>query len=459
MLQGSIRGLRAAAVASVVALTAGGTAAAAEVPATLKAHAQLPAMTLVPPPEQAPDSLVVSGRFAGPKPLRIERVGSVEGQSVNTAKGAPPRGTGIYLPVVGQPVQGFSGIRSLGNDEFLVLTDNGYGNKANSVDALLMFHRVRAHWPEHRVERLETKFLHDPGKKIPFKIVLENTHERHLTGGDLDIESIQKVGDLYWFGDEFGPYLVATDATGKVAHFTETVVDGKVVRSPDHHAVGTPNTPGPIKFEVRRSGGFEGMAQSTDGRFLYPLLEAPLYLGEEPTLEKVDGKGVLRLIEFDIAGRRWTGRSWLYPLEVDGNNIGDFNMISPTRGLIIERDSTEGDPRLACQNEARADCFSNPAKFKRIYVVELGEPGKLARKIAYVDLLDIADPQGVAAAGTMDGRFTFPFVTIENVDRVDERTIVVANDNNFPYSNGRKPLVADNNEFILLDVGDLMTRP
>ena len=34
--------------------------------------------------------------------------------------------------------------------------------------------------------------------------------------------------------------------------------------------------------------------------------------------------------------------------------------------------------------------------------------------------------------------------------------IVVANDNNYPFSSGRAPGVADDNEFILLEVGDLL---
>ena len=82
----------------------------------------------------------------------------------------------------------------------------------------------------------------------------------------------------------------------------------------------------------------------------------------------------------------------------------------------------------------------------------------LVKKVAYVDLLDIADPKGVAKTGTIDGRFTFPFVTIEDVDIVDERHIVVANDNNLPFSAGRLPNTADANEFVLLDVGDLLAR-
>ena len=79
-----------------------------------------------------------------------------------------------------------------------------------------------------------------------------------------------------WFGDEFGPFLIKTDKNGKVLQLFETMVDGKPVRSPDHPATVMPAVPGPVKFDVRRSKGFEGMAASPDSKFLYPLLEGPL---------------------------------------------------------------------------------------------------------------------------------------------------------------------------------------
>jgi hypothetical protein len=97
-------------------------------------------------------------------------------------------------------VQGFSGIKTLSDGTFLVLSDNGFGNKANSPDAALTFHRVRPDWPTGRVERLATTFLHDPDRVLPFTIVNEGTAKRYLTGGDLDIESFQIVGDSLYFG-------------------------------------------------------------------------------------------------------------------------------------------------------------------------------------------------------------------------------------------------------------------
>ena len=51
---------------------------------------------------------------------------------------------------------------------------------------------------------------------------------------------------------------------------------------------------------------------------------------------------------------------------------------------------------------------------------------------------------------------TFPFFTIENVDIVDARHIVVGNDNNLPFSSSREPNKADDNELILLEVAEFL---
>jgi len=48
-----------------------------------------------------------------------------------------------------------------------------------------------------------------------------------------------------------------------------------------------------------------------------------------------------------------------------------------------------------------------------------------------VDLLNINDPNDLNAD---PAKFRFPFVTIEDVLVVDENTILVANDNNYPGS-------------------------
>ena len=53
--------------------------------------------------------------------------------------------------------------------------------------------------------------------------------------------------------------------------------------------------------------------------------------------------------------------------------------------------------------------------------------------------------------------FTFPFFTIENVDLVDDKHIIVGNDNNLPFSSSRDPNKADDNELILLNVEQLLS--
>ena len=253
--------------------------------------------------------------------------------------------------------------------------------------------------------------------------------------------------------------MLRTDRDGKVLAFYETKLDGKPLRSPDHYAVNTPAVPGAFTTPVRRSRGFEGMASSKDGKFLYPLLEGPLWIEEEKKWETdKDGREFLRILEFDVDMGDWTGRSWKYRIEEKGNNIGDFNMIDNDTGLIIERDTLEGSPEDECKGPARPDCYPTAAKFKRVYKINLkdADADGFVKKVGYIDLLDIKDPNGVAKRGSKDGVFKFPFVTIEDVDVVDGEHIVVGNDNNLPYSAGRKPNVQDDNELILLRVPELL---
>jgi hypothetical protein len=218
-----------------------------------------------------------------------------------------------------------------------------------------------------------------------------------------------------------------------------------------------------MSFEVRRSKGFEGMAASKDGKFLYPLLEGALWDAVANGTEKgVDGKEYLRILEFDLAKSDWSGRNWKYRLEVNGNSIGDFNMIDANTGLIIERDDTEGNAAQACKGEIKPDCFNVPAKFKRIYKIDLSQVDAdgYAKKVGYIDLMDMADPNRKAKQGGEAGeggqRLTFPFFTIENVDVVDATHIIVGNDNNLPYSSGRQLGKSDDNEFVLLEVKDFL---
>ena len=420
-------------------------------PATLAGHAVMPALSMIAAPADAPTDFQMSGKFT--TGARVESAGSVEGLSYG-------RPTGVFLPFNGQPLQGHSGIKRMNDGSYWLLTDNGAGAKANSPDFMLYLNRYAVDFKSGQFKQLETIFLHDPDKKVPFRIVHEGTNKRYLTGSDFDTESFQIIGDTLWIGDEFGPYLIKADKQGRVQAVFETKVDGKVVRSPDHPAIVTPGAPNAnVSFEVRRSKGFEGMAASKDGRKLYALLEGALWIESAKSFENIEGKQYLRIVEFDVASETWTGRHWKYMLEANHHAIGDFNMVDATTGLIIERDNGEGTPDKACPaTTQRKDCFHDLPKFKRVYKVELSE-GNVngpVRKIGHIDLLNIADPHKLSRKPLTQGVLQFPFFTIENVDVVDARHIVVGNDNNLPFSSSREPNKADDNELILLMVSDFL---
>ncbi|WP_284177424.1 esterase-like activity of phytase family protein [Rhabdaerophilum sp. SD176] len=421
--------------------------------AVLAGHAVLPAETFIDPPADAPADLKVSGKFATGA-VRTEALGSAEGRSAG-------RPTGVKVPFRGQPVQGHSGIKRMADGTFWVVTDNGFGSKANSPDAALFLSHYRVDWATGTVTRLATVFLHDPDRKVPFRVVHEGTEKRYLTGSDFDLEGFQIVDGKIWLGEEFGPYLIRADMSGKVEAVFETMADGKPVMSPDHFRVTTQN-PGqamPANVNLGRSRGYEGFAASKDGKFLYGLLEGPLWDAEKKDWEKVDGRQSLRILEFSIAEQKWTGRHWKYVLDAGATAIGDFNMIDATTALVIERDNGEGTPDKACPAGQRAEtCFHDLAKFKRIVKIEMTDAhvNGPVRKIGHVDLMKIQDPDKKARKPLNDGVLTFPFFTIENVDVVDDKHIIVGNDNNLPFSSSRNPNKADDNEFILLNVEGLL---
>jgi hypothetical protein len=444
---------RSLAIAGLIALASGVGQAQTEYPATLAGHALLPAQTFIDPPADAPEDLRTSGKFTDGL-VRNDRIGSFEGRS-----GGRP--TGVFLPFRGQPVQGHSGVKRMPDGTFWVLTDNGFGTKANSPDAALFLSHYRIDWTSGRIERLNTVFLHDPDRKVPFRIVHEGSARRYLTGADFDLEGFQIIKGKLWIGDEFGPYLIRASMDGRVEAVFETMADGKPVMSPDHFRIVAPN-PGqtlPTSVNLGRSRGYEGLAASPDGRFLYGLLEGPLWDHAARDWEKHDGQQVLRILEFSVADEKWTGRHWKYVLSPGATAIGDFNMIDETTALVIERDNGEGTTDRACADSKPAPaCFHDLARFKRVVKLEMSAANVNGpiRKIGYVDLMKIRDPQRRARKPLNDGVLRFPFFTIENVDIVDERHIIVGNDNNLPFSSSRDPNRADDNEFILLEVEALL---
>jgi len=343
---------------------------------------------------------------------------------------------GIYPPFKGQPVQGFSAALKNEDGSYMAMADNGFGTQDNSADFLLRIYKLK---PDFKTKAKGTgqvtvqSFiqLRDPNKLISFEIINGNTSERLLTGADFDPESMQRVADgSYWIGDEFGPYLLHFSAEGILLDapipLPNPLNPAQELRSPQNQFNKAKiNYVEPL---VGRSSGFEGMAISPDGKYLYPLLEKPLLN---------DSTGKLLISQFDLQKKAYTGLYYWFVLDSKATNIGDFQLFNDKEGIIIERDASQ----------------NNLGGYKKLIRVKLNEPKQVVAREDLVDLIKIANPnalfgavrEGDIGTGTL---FAFPFETIEDVVIENATTLTVLNDNNFPGSSGRNAKQADDNEII-----------
>ncbi|WP_336982687.1 esterase-like activity of phytase family protein [Acinetobacter modestus] len=362
-------------------------------------------------------------------PVATYAAGPDSGKAVSGANG-------IYPPFKGQPVQGFSAALKNDDDSYMAMADNGFGTQDNSTDFLLRIYKIKADF------RTKTKGtgqvtvqsfiqLRDPNKRISFEIVNGNTADRLLTGADFDPESMQRAADgTYWIGDEFGPYLLHFSAQGILLDapipLPNPLNSTQELRSPQNQFnKANINYVEPL---VQRSGGFEGMAISPDGKYLYPLLEKPLVN---------DATGQLLISQFDLQKKAYTGQYYWFALNSKATNIGDFQLFNDKEGIIIERDASQ----------------NNLGGYKKLIRVKFNEPKQAVAREDLVDLIKISNPnalfgtvrEGDIGTGSV---FAFPFETIEDVIIENGTTLTVLNDNNFPGSSGRNAKQADDNEII-----------
>lgn len=349
---------------------------------------------------------------------------------------AGPGAGGNALPLIDkQPVQGVSAVlHGPTARSFYIMSDNGFGAKNNSADTLLRIYAVRPDFKTwngklvvgsgtvspadfHSGRALSTFDKHsfislrDPRRKLGFEIVAGMTFYpnggnnipvdptiqagRLLTGADFDIESVRvdRQGH-FWFGEEFGPFLVETDSHGRVLHSEirtpniappGSLSTGAEVKSPQNPYLGseTPN--------LGTSRGFEGMAINPAGNKLYTLLEGTV-TGDDNINGTVNKNQ--RINEFDIKTRSYTRNNWLYQLEAAGTNIGEMTAINDYQFLMIER------------NGATATGGGTP--FKKIFIADIKgvASGGFVLKTELIDLMNIRDPHDLNG----DGSTIFTFV-------------------------------------------------
>jgi glycerophosphoryl diester phosphodiesterase len=372
--------------------------------------------------------------------------------------GTPPVGrmldpeiNGRELPFGATPVQGFSSLIPRDGSRFVALQDNGFGGMADSPDYPLGWFHLHLELDDPpteggRVEVVDLVTWSDPLKKIPFALTLGDSANRPLTGADFDPESFVRMSDgSFWVGEEFGPSLVHVGPDGVVVEKPVAIPvvpplriysrGSPVLRTPDHADLRFLR-----KEEMRldlanlpRSGGIEGLARNSAGDLLYAAVEKPLV--DDPQL-------VRRVImEFDPTRHGFTGNFWLYRADREDISLASLEAFNDHVFLVVERDPGEGPT----------------AEIKRIYRVDLNEldgHGYLAKTLV-CDLMNIDDSRGLTRsernAVGLGRDYSFPYVTPECLAIIDDRTLLVANDNNYPMSTGRRPPdTPDDNEFILL---------
>jgi hypothetical protein len=208
-----------------------------------------------------------------------------------------------------------------------------------------------------------------------------------------------------------------------------------VLRTPDH-----PDLRFLRKEQTRldlanlpRSGGIEGLARNTAGDLLYVAVEKPM--NDDPRRTR------RVILEFDPGRHGFTGNYWFYRADGEDISLASFEAFNDRVFLVLERDPGEGAM----------------ARIKRIYRIDLGDLDKNGdlNKTLVCDLMDIDDSGGLTRAENgaigLGSDYAFPYVTPECLVVIDDRTLLVANDNNYPMSAGRRPPdTPDDNEFILL---------
>jgi hypothetical protein len=428
-------------------------------------------------------------------PAATYRAGSPpSGAFLSTAERATALANGVRGPAQGpylaaQPVQGFSSMVPADAGTWWALADNGFAWRGNSADFQLVFYRLDPRWGDPAGAKvLETVLIHDPDRRLPWTIVCDQASgtplpdfsfnvlppappacgsepaARILTGFDLDPESFVRAPDgTFWVSEEFGPFLVHVAADGRVL---EPPVPFPGVRSPQNPFLKISDRVHAERPTLAASRGPEGLAISPDGSRLYALLEGAV-AGDDPQ--------DLRIYVFEVAKRAFADGFLKVRLEMPSQtvnlagltdasgarvypdagappagpvSIGELKAVNERQFLVIERDNHGDDPAAP--------------RFKKVFLLDLAgaaERDATVGKALLLDLLAIPDPNRVGGDGDF---FRLPFYTIESVHLVDERTLLVATDNNFPFSNGRSrsnsidrggPLAADDTQLILVRLG------
>lgn len=318
-----------------------------------------------------------------------------------------------------QPVISISDITLSGEQNILyLLTDNGYGKKEISADFIPRLYRISA--PSKQMKAPYSAAytgqyiqFRDEDHLLNFAIQADFDHyyrnasfpkvpeiiksKRILTGADFDPESIvmDNTGN-FWIGDEFGPFIMHADSSGKILHAPFPLPEE--IASPD-----TPLAISTASVQARRSGGFEAMAISPDKNTLWVILEKSL---------QHDDPMYLRLYKFDIQRQLFASQFMKYPLNAKDNAVSAMAMVNANQLLVLE-DNLKLQPKVK--------------PFQALCLVDLNKhASQVLQKTCVADLLVLNNPQKLLTH--MPHAKKIPID--ESLQILDSQHVMLANDNN-----------------------------
>ena len=327
---------------------------------------------------------------------------------------------GSWAPPSSQIVGGFSAAEKTDDGHYIYLVDTGYGPKSSSFSSLLGLYSLKIDFNDFQGNHKDTEvlklirfndidnklsfakqadfeFYGNDAKNKPVDSIIKKG--KLLTGGDIDPESVRVdyKGNI-WVGDEFGPFLIKLDNTGKVLRQEISMPN---ITSPENPFLKAGDSP-----TIKTTAGLEGMAINPQGNKLYPMLEKPVIGDPEKTL---------RIYEFNIETERFEEGYYLYKIDGDATEIRELVAVNDHEFLTIE------------QNES----WDSSTQVKKVYWLSIADVEKngYVKKRQIVDLMHISDPVDLNKDGNMD--FSFPKLTIESIIILDKDTLLITNDNNF----------------------------
>lgn len=267
-----------------------------------------------------------------------------------------------------------------------------------------------------------------PGKigstlETPLTEALKATLPYDDNGIDPEGVAIDPDGKHLWFCDEYGPYLFKVEiATGRI-----------VTRL-------APKAGLPDVLQYRQPNrGFEGVAFTPSGKVvgaIQSILEIPDAKDSGGIKQKTSKSPFIRLVEYDPATK--TSRMLAYPHDVASYakskdaKLGDLVALSDTRFLVVEQGAQ-----------------SDGVVHNMVYLIDTAGATDLTGKLVkglepeyQTSLQAVTDAGIVSVRKTLlfdlkkkdaSGRLPFGWLAekLEGLTVVDERTIAIANDNDF----------------------------